>query len=340
MMSLDSPTPPPATISTPAASVDDVGQARVTSGGLAGALWDLSKPRLNSLVVVTTGLGYMLAVAGQETSLAHGQSLNWILHGAFSVRVFLAVCAGTTLLAVSASAFNQRIEMKYDALMDRTRSRPLPAGRISPAGSVVFGIVTGVAGLALLVIETNILVAALGLFSLVIYLAIYTPLKRHTSLNTVVGAVTGAIPPMMGWAAAGAGLEPGAWVLFGILYLWQVPHFLAIAWMYREDYARGGYAMLTVTDPTGEVTATKILLWTAALLPVTFLATVVGLSGWLYLIGAAALGIYALVLGARFYRRRTREDARLIFMTSLVYLPCIFLLMLLDPTTLSGDFIR
>jgi len=193
-----------------------------------------------------------------------------------------------------------------------------------------------VVGLVLLALLVNGLTAILALASWVVYLFLYTPLKPRTTLNTIVGAVSGAIPPLMGWTAATGSLGLGGWILFAILFLWQIPHFLAIAWMHRDDYAGGGFRMLPIVDPEGGTTFRVALIYCTALIPVTLSAALVGLAGWVYLGGALVLGGTMLALGIRLSRLRTREAARRLFLASIVYLPCLFLLMLLDPTRVPG----
>jgi protoheme IX farnesyltransferase len=234
---------------------------------------ELTKPRITSLVLVTAAVGY--AVGGL---------------GDFSVSRFLLFMAGTALLCAGASALNQFYERDTDARMVRTSRRPLPAGRMRPEEALVFGLALSGAGLALLVF-VNPLTLLLGALSLASYVLAYTPLKRVTSLCTVVGAVPGALPPLMGWAAARGSLGAAGWGLFAILFLWQLPHFLAIGWLYREDYARGGFPMLAVTDRDGSSTGRQAVLYATALLPVTLAAGLLAAAGKGYLWGALVLGV-------------------------------------------------
>jgi protoheme IX farnesyltransferase len=273
---------------------------------------ELSKPRITSLVVVTAAVGYALGA------------------GVFQTGVFLAVLAGTALVAGGASVLNQYAERDFDARMLRTRHRPLPAGRLQPAEALAFGLVLSAAGLTLLGAGTNALTAALGLAASASYVLLYTPLKRVTSLCTVVGAIPGAIPPLMGWAAARGGLDRTAWALFSILFLWQLPHFLALAWMYREDYARGGFPMLAVSDADGSSTGRQALLYSAALLPVTLAAGLFAGAGPVFLWGGLAAGLAFLAGAALFARRREIAWARRLFLASVLYLPAVLGLMVFD----------
>ncbi|HEY3204254.1 MAG TPA: heme o synthase [Thermoanaerobaculia bacterium] len=273
---------------------------------------ELTKPRITMLVLVTAAVGYVL---GER--------------GAFDAVGFLLLMAGTGLLCGGASALNQYLERDADARMRRTSRRPIPAGRIVPAEAFAFGIALSAAGLLSLTM-VNILTAALGAFSLLSYLLAYTPLKRVTSLSTVVGAVPGALPPLMGWAAAQGSLGLPGWGLFAILFLWQLPHFLAIGWLYREDYARGGFPMLAVTDQDGSSTGRQMVLYTTALLPVTLAAGVLASAGRGYLWGAVALG--TAFLGCALVYAWTRSDraARRLFLVSVLYLPVLLGLMVFD----------
>jgi len=270
----------------------------------------LSKPRLNLLVVATTAAGYYLG------SLA----------GLDAIR-FTNTVLGTALVAGGASALNQVAERRTDALMRRTRTRPLPAGRLQPVEASLFGLVLAVAGLLLLAFGANLLTAMVALTTLVTYVAVYTPLKPRTSLATVVGAVPGALPPMIGWAGATGTLSREAWILFAIVFLWQMPHFLAIAWLYREDYARAGFPMLPVVEPDGHSTARQVVAYAAVLLPMSLAPAAVGLVTSTYFAAALVLGLAFLALSVRFARRLARDDARRLFFGSIVYLPLVWALM-------------
>jgi protoheme IX farnesyltransferase len=278
---------------------------------------ELTKPRLTSLVLITTALGYLLARTG---------AVDWV--------VLVAAVAGTALVGGGANGLNQWWEAERDARMTRTRNRPLPSGRLPARAGFAFSVTVTVLGTALLIQFVNALTAGLALASWAIYLFAYTPLKPRSTLNTLVGAVSGAVPPVMGWTAATGRLESGAWVLFAILFVWQIPHFLAIAWVHRRDYDAGGFRMLPVIDPTGRATFRIVVLYCVALLPATYSAALLGLSGWIYLAGATVLGLGLLRAGFRLYRDRSAESARRLFLASIAYLPTLFLLMLLDPTRL------
>ena len=273
----------------------------------------LAKPRLNFLVVVSAMAGY--AMAGGETSDA--------------LRL-IATVVGTALVAGGASAFNQIIERQPDALMQRTRLRPLPDGRLQAGEALAFAAVMSLAGVFALWTGANALSAAVALATLLIYAVVYTPLKQRTSLSTVIGAIPGALPPVIGWAAARDALSQGAWVLFGIVFLWQLPHFLAIAWMYREDYARAGFPMLPVIEPDGRSTARQAVIYTAALLPLSLAPTLIGMTGALYFAAALALTLVFLGMAVKFARTRTMADARRLFFASIIYLPLLWILMIAD----------
>lgn len=287
-----------------------------TSRSRAADLLELMKPRLSALVVLTTAMGYLLAASGPID--------GW--------RLVLTV-AGTFLLSAGACALNHVMEIDADARMERTRDRPLPTGRMSRATAAGFSLLLLATGLGILIGGSGALTAWLGVLSALIYVLLYTPLKRVTTLNTVVGALVGALPPMMGWAAATGRLEPGAFLLGGILFVWQIPHFLAIAWMYREDYSRSGFRMLPVADANGDVTARMVVLYSLALIPVSLAAGLIGPVGWLYPLGALALGAGFVYFSVRLQRERSRAAARRVFLASLLYLPVLFLLLAFDPTT-------
>jgi protoheme IX farnesyltransferase len=290
-----------------------VGSASLASApSRAADFVELSKPRITFLVVLTAAVGYALGAP------------------VFQAGVFLAVLCGTALVAGGASALNQYAEREADGRMFRTRGRPLPAGRLSPAEALAFGLAISAAGLAVLAAGANPLTFALGLAALASYVLAYTPLKRVTSLCTVVGAVPGAIPPLMGWAAGHGALDRTAWALFAVLFLWQLPHFLALAWMYREDYARGGFPMLAVSDTDGGSTGRQALLYSAALLPVTLAAGLFAGAGRFFLWGGLAAGLAFLAGAALFARRREVAWARRLFLASVLYLPMVLGLMVFD----------
>jgi protoheme IX farnesyltransferase len=237
---------------------------------------------------------------------------------------------GTGLVAGGASAFNQVLERDLDALMRRTRTRPLPDQRLQPIEGVLFGTALTLIGVLMIVAASNLLAGAVALATLVIYAAIYTPLKRRTSFGTVIGAIPGALPPIIGWAAVSNEISAGAWVLFGIMFLWQLPHFLAIAWMYREDYARAGFPMLPVLEPDGRSTGRQSVVYATALLPVSLAPTAMRMSGDLYLSGALVLGVAFAWLTFAFARSRSVQDARRVFFASIIYLPLLWILMIAD----------
>jgi protoheme IX farnesyltransferase len=237
---------------------------------------------------------------------------------------------GTGLIASGTAALNQWSERDADRHMRRTLDRPIPAGRITPPRALAFGVALSAAGFLDLWLGVNLLAALLGLFTLLSYLFLYTPLKSRSWLSTTIGAFPGAMPPMIGFAAAHGSITSEAWVLFAILFLWQFPHFYSIAWMYREDYARAGIRMLPVVEPDGRSTARQIVLYGLALIPVSLVPSILGMSGRIYLVGALLLGLYFLYSGVRVALDRTILRARYVLMVSVFYLPLIYGLMLLD----------
>jgi heme o synthase len=273
----------------------------------------LTKPRLNFLVVATSAAGYYLGAAAPIDAIRMAEAV-----------------AGTALVAGGAAVLNQLYERDTDALMRRTRLRPLPAGRVAPADAAIFGGVLSVAGLALLASRTNWLAAGLALATLLIYLAVYTPMKRRTSAATLVGAVPGALPALIGWTAAHGSVAVGGAALFAIVFLWQIPHFMAIAWLYRDDYGRAGFPMLPVVEPDGIRAGRHALAYAALLLPVALVPSFTGLAGAIYLACAALLGIALLVLSARFWSERSDASARALFFGSIIYLPLIWIVLVAD----------
>jgi protoheme IX farnesyltransferase len=284
-------------------------QAKV---GLSDYL-ELVKFRLNSLVLMTTFVGYYLAERD-------GLDLLRFFH----------TLLGTILLASGASALNQYMERLRDARMRRTMERPLPAGRIEPKVALLVGISCGLLGASLLATQVNLLTSVLGVCSFFIYVALYTPMKVRSVYNTFVGAICGALPPMMGWTAVRGEVGQEAWLLFAVLFLWQHPHFFALAWKYREDYARGGYRMLPSEDASGARTGRMMVIFSAALLPVTWALSAIGLVGTFFLVGGLLLGVAFLLASIAFWKERTDEAARRVFLTSLLYLPAILALLVLD----------
>jgi protoheme IX farnesyltransferase len=278
--------------------------------GLLSDLFTLTKARLSLLVIVTTCVGFLLASPSP---------LDWLQ--------LVNATLGTALAAAGAGALNQWMEIRVDRLMERTRQRPLPAGRMRPATALLLGLALSAAGTAWLGWTCNALAAALAAATVVTYIVLYTPLKRKTSLCTIVGAVSGALPPMIGWVAARPSLELGAWVLFGILFTWQMPHFLAIAWMYRDEYAQAGFVMLRRDDFSGSSTALEALGFTFALVAITMIPFWSGLLTDSYLSGALLLDAAMCGCAVRFLVERTREAARMLFFASIIFLPLILGLM-------------
>ncbi|MGD0542189.1 MAG: heme o synthase [Tepidisphaeraceae bacterium] len=274
---------------------------------------ELLKPRMNLLVLGTTTVGFSIAA---RTTADWTRLPNTLV--------------GTALCAASAAILNQYIERKYDGLMPRTAHRPLPTGRISPLQALIFGLAAGILGGLYLLLLVNWLTAALGSATLLSYVLIYTPLKRRTTLNTIVGAVSGAVPPMMGWTAVTGSLAAPAWALLGILFVWQIPHFLAIATLYRDDYRVGGFKMLPVNDPMLRATGRQIVLYSAAMLPVSLLPAMVGVAGEIYTVSAVLLGVGFFAFCVSCATRRTRAEARRLFFASIIYLPVLLAVLMLD----------
>ncbi len=273
----------------------------------------LTKPELTFLSVVTALGGFYLGVTGSIP-------FDLLLHTLF----------GTALVGGGAGALNQYIERHHDALMRRTENRPLPSGRLTPAEVLLFGTVTSVAGIIQLTLFVNPLSGFLAVLTLGTYLFLYTPLKRLTWFSTVVGGIPGALPPMIGWTAARNEVTIEAWVLFGILFFWQMPHFFSLAWMYRKDYERAGYPMLTVLDPDGARTARQILYYCLGLIPVSVLLILFTDLSWVYLFGSLLSGGGFLYFGWRLHLLKSNAAARQMFFASLVYLPLLLAFMVLD----------
>lgn len=293
---------------------------------LARALVELTKPGITKLVVVTTAVGFALAAMG----------VSW---GAADLALTTVACLlGTALSASSANALNQWWERRRDALMPRTCARPLPTDRVSPQMAIVFGIVCGVLGVGLLATATTLAAAAVSLSTILIYVLVYTPMKPMSTTSTIVGAIPGALPPVIGWAAVaeGAGWSSLAhaapWTLFTIMFIWQIPHFLAIAWMHRDGYALGGFRVLPVVDPDGGRTARATMAWLIALIPASLAPVVAmpGRLGWGYTVGAVLLGIFFLRPAMAFLQTRDNANARRVFIASIIYLPLLLVVMVLD----------
>ncbi len=275
---------------------------------------ELTKPSITWLILMSTAIGYLVGL--------HGQPWHWL--------VLAHTLLGTGLLASGTATLNEWYEREADARMKRTRMRPIPSGRISPSRALAFGILLSVAGFLDLVLAVNLVAALWGLATLTTYLFLYTPLKQRTPHATTIGAFPGAMPPLIGYAAAAGRLSAEAWVLFAILFLWQFPHFLSIAWMYREDYGRAGIRMLPVVKPDGKATARQIVLCSLLLIPVSAAPSLLRMTGTFYLIGALALGLMFLYAGLRVAFDRTALRARRVLLASVVYLPLLYGLMVLD----------
>ncbi len=273
----------------------------------------LTKPRLNFLVVLTSAAGCYLG--------AEGRPHLWLM---------VEAAVGTALVAGGAAVLNQVYERDTDALMRRTRMRPLPDKRVEPGDAQLFGVALAAAGLGLLAVTANILAALIAFGTLVVYLGVYTPMKRRSSMATLVGAVPGALPPLIGWAASSGSVSVGGCTLFLIVFLWQIPHFMAIAWLYRDDYRSAGFPMLPVVEPDGRRTGRQALLYSAALVPASVTPSLVGVSGPTYFWFALALGAVMLWLTARFAATRSEATARAVFFGSITYLPLIWVAMILD----------
>jgi len=278
------------------------------------AVWsDLVKARLTFLVLLTTLAGFYAGAEG---------ATDWIL--------LAHALLGTALVACGASALNQWWEREYDARMPRTETRPLPAHEITPGAVLLAGGLLSISGLVYLAVLVNLLTSLLGAVTLLSYLLVYTPLKRVTTLNTSIGAIPGALPPLMGWAAARDGVSREGWALFAILFFWQLPHFLAIAWLYREEYAKAGFVMLPVRDPDGVRTGRQAVSHTFGLIPVSLCPALFGVAGVVYFFGALLLGMAFLWCAIQFSRELTRARARQLFFASIIYLPLLLGLMALD----------
>ncbi|MBI2403140.1 MAG: protoheme IX farnesyltransferase [Gemmatimonadetes bacterium] len=275
----------------------------------------LGKPRIVALIVITVVAGFLVAPAPGPGAVA-------LLHAVI----------GTTLVAAGTNALNQLFERDVDALMRRTERRPLAAGRLSALAGAGFGWSAGAGGIAWLAVFTNETTAALAALTLLSYVFLYTPLKRKSTLATLIGAVPGALPIVGGWTAGGGELGPGAWVLFWIMFLWQLPHFLALSWIYREDYRRAGLRMLSVTDGDGSETFRQASLYAMALVPVSLVPTLLGLSGATYFVGALVLSGWLVGVSLSAARARSPKSAGRLFAASNLYLPVLLLLMVLNRT--------
>ena len=278
---------------------------------------ELTKPRVTWLIVMSTAIGYFFGHAGP-----------------WSIWALVHTLMGTALIASGTAALNQWYEREADRHMRRTQMRPLPSGRLAPLNAFIFGVVLALAGGLELGLGVDWLASSLGIFTLFMYLFLYTPLKQKTWWSTTVGAFPGAMPPLIGYAAAAGKITLEALVLGAILFFWQFPHFYAIAWMYREDYSRAGIKMLPVVEPDGESTARQILLYSLALIPISLLPKWMGMTGTVYMVGALALGLLYLYSGVRVTFDRSKVRARKVLLASVLYLPLLYGLMVLDPTRL------
>jgi heme o synthase len=277
---------------------------------------DLAKPRIAAMVLLTVTVGFTLGTGGV-----------WHVAGLAGALV------GVALVAAAGGAFNQLIERRTDALMARTANRPLPAGRLTPIEVAAFGFVCAAVGLSVLLLEVNPTTALLAFVTLALYVLAYTPLKRHSALSTAVGAIPGALPPVLGWTAAGGPLGWEAFSLFAILFLWQFPHFLAIAWLYRQDYAAAGLRMLPGTLPRKGLTGLSACVYAAVLIPISVMPGQVALAGGSYRVAAVLLGLGYLAASIRFFVNESRETARGLLYVSLVYLPVLL-------SVLTWDHVR
>ena len=273
---------------------------------------ELSKSRIVFMVVITTAAGFLFAATKVDPFL--------LLH----------TLIGTALVAAGTNALNQYVERAHDAKMHRTRTRPLPAGRITPRAALLFSSAIAIVGTLYLGLAVNWLTAFLGAFTLTSYIFVYTPLKRVSTICTIIGAIPGAVPPLMGWTAATNELALGGWIVFAILFLWQLPHFMAISWMYREDYARGGFVMLSTLDENGAAVARQAIYYSLALLAVSVTPSLLSMTGAIYLAGAAICGAALLAASIRFFFDRGIRNARSLFMISNLYLLTVMLLLVID----------
>lgn len=275
----------------------------------------LTKPRILVMVLVMSAAGFFLGAKGLRP-----------------LDTFFLMLVGTALSSGGAAVLNNYIERDCDLKMHRTKKRPLPAGLVTPSEALSFGLLLVLLGVTLLAWQVNLLTGFLSLLTVFLYVLVYTPLKRITWWNTVIGAIPGALPPMGGWTAATGNLDLGAWVLFLILFIWQHPHFYAIAWMYRDDYERGGFKMLPVVKPDGKSTFLQVIWFSVILIPASLLPTLFGMAGAFYAWGIALSGLVMFALGLNLWRTRSVHDARMLLKASVIYLPLFFILILGDRT--------
>lgn len=293
---------------------------RAPASGLTrvSAFAELAKPRVSALVLFATAVGFLLALPPNVGSTAVIALVNTIL--------------GTALVAIGANALNHYLEVDTDRRMQRTSGRPLPSGRLTPLEVLTFGTTTGMLGVLYLVWRVNLLTAFLAALTLGLYVFAYTPLKRRTTFCVFVGAVPGALPPVIGWAGATGSLAVPALVLFAVVFFWQLPHFAAIAWLYRADYAAAGLVMMPVVDREGTRTNLHVVTHSVGLLAVSLLPAMCGMAGPVYAAGAAALGLVYLAMGVALIVAKTDRNARRALLFSVIYLPLLFTLMMLDKT--------
>jgi heme o synthase len=290
-------------------------ETRSVSKSSVAAYIELSKPRILILILLTAIAGFCLASKGS-----------------IDIRLLIHMNVGVGLLAAGIGALNQFFERDIDRLMRRTERRPLPSGRLTPTKACLFGIATSIGGILYIALLINLLSGIMGIFTLGTYIFLYTPLKRKTPLSTFIGAFPGAVPPLIGWTAVSGNIGIEAIVLFAIMFFWQFPHFHAIAWMYREDYARAGIRMLPVIEPDGRSTSRQIVFYALVLLPVSLLPFLIGLAGHIYLFGAFVLSLAYLYFGIRTAILRSRQEAKYLLQASVLYLPLLFALMLINKT--------
>ena len=282
---------------------------------------ELTKPEITFLVALSSLAGFLLVPAAR-----------------FDLSTLFFLLVGVSLSSGGAAALNHWLERDGDGLMRRTVNRPLPAGRITPESARNFGFVLLAAGVGLLCPLTNPLTGVLAFTTALLYLFVYTPLKKRTSWNTLIGTIPGAMPALGGWTAASGSVDLGGFAIFAILAAWQMPHFLALAWMYRKDYERGGHLMLPVTEPSGTSTVGQTLFFTIILLVVSFLPLALGLTGWIFGVSAGVLGLWFVRVSFRFFRTYTVQDARAVLRASIVYIPVLVLALLLDRILLGPIF--
>jgi protoheme IX farnesyltransferase len=279
----------------------------------SAAYFELTKPRIAFMLVLTAAAGFYLGLKGN-----------------FEIVPFLNSMIGITLLAFGVSTLNQFIERQTDVLMERTTNRPLPSNKVSPMEALIFGVLLCLVAEIYLAVLVNPLTAALGVIVIVGYVLLYTPLKTLTSASTAIGAIPGAMPPLMGWTSAANEISLPALVLFVMLFLWQFPHFLAIAWLYRDQYKKAGILMLPVVEPSGKMTARQIVIFALMLLPISLAPFFVALAGWVYLAGAGVLGLWFLVESIKTAREKSNKSAKRLLLVSVIYLPLIYGLMVVN----------